>query len=701
MKQKDIYLKMVRLVLLSLCLPVALLFITSCSDEPDQENYYTFKGEMMSTYLKERSQYSLFAKVLEKASFMGLLSSRGAYTCFAPTNTAMQEFLASRGLSSVDGLSVEDCDTLARTHLLSIMCSTYNMPEGVLTQPNMNDRYLEISYELDVDNNTIVCINGDTHLDFYLQDDSVENGIVHTIDKVLQSSSDMLPDVIAENPNISIFNNALQLTGLKEKLFRYKDETYVMPVDKDDPTEPAWHPYNTGGDVNNPIKEVARPPKERLFGFTAFIVPDSVLAEKYGITTAEGLYKQACTIYSAYYSGQEDQDYYKFENAKDPRNPLYRLIAYHLLNRNVHGYNLLTVREDIGIDVNKMDPTEWYETMLPYAMMKVQKVMVPKYLKGAKRTHRFINRRIDNQYSIPGVHIQPIITDGHRGEALNGFYFYIDDLLAYDKTVTEEVMNCRMRMDMSAVFPELSTNSIRMNYKGNGLWEAGNDQVAASKDERWGTNYYFPNGYLDGVTVANNGYFVYRRPRYTFWSYSGDEFVCNGSFDITLRIPPVPSEGDYQIRLGYAAMSVRGIAQVYFDGTPQGIPLDMRRDMTNEALLGATYWNAHNDEYNSKMTDEEKVQERKDLKNKGFYRGANGAYRKGSAGETGQPFAEIAATIRIVLCTTHIKPGEDHYLRFRCVSEGLGNNEIMLDYLEIVPKSVYGVSDEGVQEDDL
>jgi len=32
----------------------------------------------------------------------------------------------------------------------------------------------------------------------------------------------------------------------------------------------------------------------------------------------------------------------------------------------------------------------------------------------------------------------------------------------------------------------------------------------------------------------------------------------------------------------------------------------------------------------------------------------------------------------------------------------MGNdNEFMVDYLELVPKNVYGVTDEGAQEDDL
>jgi hypothetical protein len=55
-----------------------------------------------------------------------------------------------------------------------------------------------------------------------------------------------------------------------------------------------------------------------------------------------------------------------------------------------------------------------------------------------------------------------------------------------------------------------------------------------------------------------------------------------------------------------------------------------------------------------------------------------------------------------VLCTVHINPEKDHYLRVRSVSSKKGNdNEFMLDYIELVPKSVYGVTDEGAMEDML
>ena len=69
---------------------------------------------------------------------------------------------------------------------------------------------------------------------------------------------------------------------------------------------------------------------------------------------------------------------------------------------------------------------------------------------------------------------------------------------------------------------------------------------------------------------------------------------------------------------------------------------------------------------------------------------------------TPSDLATQTQTFRIVLCTVHIDPNKDHFLRFRSVSTKMGNNnEFMLDYLELVPKSVYGVTDEGEIEDML
>ena len=65
-------------------------------------------------------------------------------------------------------------------------------------------------------------------------------------------------------------------------------------------------------------------------------------------------------------------------------------------------------------------------------------------------------------------------------------------------------------------------------------------------------------------------------------------------------------------------------------------------------------------------------------------------------------FAEIPQTFRIVITTAHMEPGKYYYVRSRkATKEKRGNDECMLDYIEVVPKSVYGVSDGEMREDDL
>ena len=103
----------------------AALFVTltaicvGCSDDPGVENYYTAKGEMASTYLTNRSEtYSEFIEIIKRSNTVSfeLLGTYGSFTVFAPTNEAIDRYLAGRGFSSVDELTTEDCDTIAATH---------------------------------------------------------------------------------------------------------------------------------------------------------------------------------------------------------------------------------------------------------------------------------------------------------------------------------------------------------------------------------------------------------------------------------------------------------------------------------------------------------------------------------------------------------------------------------------------------------
>ncbi|MCR4919950.1 MAG: fasciclin domain-containing protein [Prevotella sp.] len=695
MKLQYIYNK-VKLAL-TLAIPLGMTggaMLTSCSDEPDEENYYTFTGEMMSDFLRYNPEYSQFAEVVDRAGLMNLLSTYGHYTCFAPNNTAMSAYLQKRGFGSIDDMTTADCDTLARTHLVNNMYTTADMMvvEGSLGTNNMNRQPIQITQGLDQDSNAVVILNRSARVIFTLQDDSVENGIVQPIDMVLENSSITVDGLIRANDKVSLFYNALNATGLRDSLIRTRDENW---------NPDAYEPYRYTSDF---WVEIATVPEVRKIGFTAFVEPDSVYRSK-GVNTLEDMYRRACQIYDPIYPDDvaEPEHAYSPENIRSPKNPLWKFVAYHILTRDVVGYNKLTplvlqtnpFKGAIGIKINEMDPTDWYETMLPRTMMKMDQATVQKYLGDATRGERFVNRRYDAAYQIRGAKINPVVEDEYEQFGLNGRYFYVDDIVKFGVEERDQVFNTRIRMDFSTIWPEVMTNDIRLNG------DPTQDDNSSKADDtfKYGRNYYFPNGYLDNVTITGNASLVYRRPHWNFWSYEGDEWNLFGDYDITFRLPPVPYDGEWQVRMGFCALKTRGVAQIYFDGKPQGIPLDMRKFLNEETMIGSTFETSI-DKY-KKWTEEEKVEDQKALKNLGAYRGAYGGYH--TDGTAVNEFVVNPRTYRIVLCQTRIDPSRDHYLRVRCTTTAKqgNNNEFMMDYIELVPKSVYGVTGAGQSEDDL
>ena len=140
-------------------------------------------------------------------------------------------------------------------------------------------------------------------------------------------------------------------------------------------------------------------------------------------------------------------------------------------------------------------------------------------------------------------------------------------------------------------------------------------------------------GYLENVKFNTNCHLVYRRPHWEFWSWQGDEVNLFGDYDFIFRIPPVPYSGEWQLRLGFAPLETRGVMQVYFDGVPQGIPLDMMNTLDSEMYLGDR---AKDDPQLStyKTTSiEDLASEQKLLKNLGAYRGPRSCYNIGNNGQ--------------------------------------------------------------------
>ena len=710
--------------LLLLALPLGGgVFLTSCSDEPDTEHFYTFTGEMMSDYLSNRPYYSEFKTIVERANLMDLLATYGQYTCFLPSNDAVDTYLHERGLQSIDQLTDADCDTIARTHLVANMYSTFEMNQDRLITSNLLGRYLATSQGIDNDSNAVVFLEGTAHIIFEQilpdgsvihQNDSVENGIVQPIDMVIEKSNSYIYDILRDNPRISIFYNALVATDVKEQILPVEDPDYNKNQPKYYYKSHTWN-------------EVAWVPNTRKYGFTAFVEPDSLYLakfEEYGISTANGnlraLYDLACKIYDPVFPADVDAPGHSFENLSDSVNPLKRFIQYHIMTRYVPGTADLTAlvcpetKEAFGFDSKLINPIDWYQTLLPHTMLKVEQLTMNKDEQGndcrgtdAEYVNRhFINRRYAApEYTFRGALVDNVVEKEPIHDALNGHYFYVDDLVVFSYDVQNKVQNQRVRMDFSTLFPEVMTNDMRL--KGNYLVDDNASTPDDSNEPKNGKNYYFPEGYLDGVYINNNGYLVMRRPHCNFWSWQGDEWNLFGDYDMTFRIPPVPYSGEWQLRLGYCAIETRGVMQSYYGDDPksmipQGIPVDMTQYLNTETYLGDRYVVDESLGDYKKKTDEEKAEEQKLLKNLGVYRDGRSQYHFSSSG-TKYYFLGNERTHRKIIYQGYIDATKDHYVRFRVASDGKqgNNNEFMFDFWEMVPKSVYGVDGDGQMEDDL
>ena len=313
-----------------------------------------------------------------------MLDTYGSFTCFAPTNRAVEEYLALYNLSSVEELSDKQCDTIANSHLINRAYFTTDMTDGVISTPNQFDRYLSISFVVadSLSGTMAYFINKQSQI--VLRDDSVENGVVHTIDKVIRPSNSLLPELMREDTTIRLFYEAMVLTTFDDSLLLYMDYDYVQP-------KLVLH-YTSH--VN---RETAIAPKYRKYGYTGFVEPDEVYRQK-GINNMNDLIAYAKKVYDEVYP--QDANLYD-DDFTHPKNPLNRFVAYHFMPRTGY-YNKLTTT--LCLITSIIDPIEFYETMCPNTMFKI-----------SGTTGLYMNRRVDNKFNIRGALIQPRI-EQHRPE---------------------------------------------------------------------------------------------------------------------------------------------------------------------------------------------------------------------------------------------------------------------------------------------
>ncbi|MBN1927449.1 MAG: fasciclin domain-containing protein [Prolixibacteraceae bacterium] len=196
---------------LFLLLSILALFST-CKEEPE---YWEKKPEDMvitDYIISKPEKYSEFAKMLENTGIGSLLSIRGPFTLFLPTNEALDKYCESKSVNSVSDLDSIFQRNLIYNHLIPAEISTGDIGQGSIRIENaLGDKIAS-----DFLNWSDIILNKESKItdrDIY-----TANGYVHEIDKVIEPLTQSVYDVVSSLPGYSIFSEGLELTNLSDTL---------------------------------------------------------------------------------------------------------------------------------------------------------------------------------------------------------------------------------------------------------------------------------------------------------------------------------------------------------------------------------------------------------------------------------------------------------------------------------------------------
>lgn len=492
-----------------------------------------------------------------------------------------------------------------------------------------------------------------------------------------QTSDVLLPQLLKGNPDASIFYSALVATHLQDTLNQYLDPSYPN-VDYEWTIQaliddyPGIHRYETAYETGNNADRIAIP-DVREFKYTLFVVPDKTLAgysDSYwsgGIHNLNELRQYAEKVYP---EGKGLPD--------DSRSSsLNKLISYHILPCWLPYDQFNTSQKELikrRLYLKEYDVEDFFETLLPHSVMRIS----TPYPGGTWQSPLgiFINRKGTESTGLTAEGIK--IDKDASGNCTNGGYHYINRLLVYDDFTRNTVLQTRMRVMASTMSPDFINSGGRGRL--NGDYQNNNLNKMSMK---------YLKGYCRNVKWNEPTEFYVRYRDRTFGTYYGDEITLRGAYDITFRLPPVSSDGLYEIRiwnnsLASAWRNDRGDILFYFGNeadnlVPCAKPVDMHVSLSDPAIGGV---------YDRDLETQEAMDANDNLLRKhGFMKAPDSYTASYSTDNSGDPIRVDMNCYRKIVCETYMKADQDHYLRLRQMSQE--DAIFPFSFIEIVPYSVY------------
>ena len=690
-------------------LAAILLCLVSCTESIDVSSRYVFKEHTVISYLESHPDYSQYVDLLKQVqvsqrsqtTVYQLLTARGNYTVFAPTNAAIEQYLqkladedvipAPSWESITDSIRLDSIrkvvvhnSVIDGGDLSEQIFYTSRFPEvnnGELTLPNMLDHKIAISNK---PKNDTIFINGECPLDTRNVDIPVINGVVHQVHKVIApddiTAARYLELLIEKDiEGYLVMAKCIQACGLFDTLSVMRDETYETLYQLGKIPDLLRYMSHGFTDASGNASSNALAPEHRKCGFTIFAEPDSYwrsqgvdphapnvpeLVKQWILDNGMYLSDDACTT---------DADYH------NPNNVLNQWTTYHILPMRIEADKLVYHWNETGYSRSNKILTipvmEWYATM---GKRRLIKIFESKESQGIY-LNRFpnINRERtgdghENSCDLDkrGCMIERESEDAVVSDMVNAVIYPIDAPLAYNNATRSNLGKERLRFDCFSLFPESMTNGIRRaDSSADNL-----NHVYIPADQYY---RYFNNMSImseDTHYIHFNGFNV------SWENYDGDEDKWIGRYDVMFTLPPVPKRGTYELRYKVLATAARGVVQMYVGSNPNslpvsGIPVDLTKSIQDLWGQSATVTDTDDQDYNAEID--------KKMRNNGYMKASQSVNSNSYKWERGN----VVCSRRIIWRGT-MDPNLTYYVRFKSVLDS-DKKELYMDYKELCPKEVY------------
>ena len=689
-----------------------MILFASCHEKIDTSARYVFKDNTVISYLENHADvYSTYLDILSKVrvSFISettlyqLLSARGHYTVFAPTNEAIENYLdtlVNEGIipePSWDAFS----DTVRRDSIYKVIAynsiidsgdideaiRTYDFPfrqGGEITPPNMNDRKLTVYYG---DTNDSIRIFNKYPLDVRNRDIQLLNGVLHQMGGVIAprsiTASVYLQDVVDhQREGFLVMARAIQACGLKDTLNAIRDEVYEEKYKRGDIPD-LYSMGDLGFDAS-----ACYAPEHRKYGFTIFAEPDQFWRTQ-GLdpTDPDLLPKLVQWILDNHCYAEEDV-FTTDDNYSDESNLLYQWTTYHILPLRLPADKLVAHYNEIGYTPSNPSNLSIavYDIYTTMGQRRLLKLYESRESKGVylNRFPILDNGRTGNYHEVGcdpdklGCRVERESTQAVLSEIINCNIYPIDAPLSYNDETRNNLMKQRLRFDAQSLFPECINNDIRLN----GSSDSKRKYTYAPRDDIY--------RYFDNLWQGDETYVC-------FFDYAGgnpslnaDEIKAGGRYDLTIKMPPVPKRGTYELRYACLNMPYRGVCQVYLgqdriNRTVTGIPIDMTKNLWG--FNSGFERDTEDQDYNAEVD--------KRMRSLGYMKGCMSYGQSGSAQQAMRINSTYSCMRQIIVRRT-MDPSETYYLSFKNVLDYY--KELYLDYFELCAKEVY---DNPVEPEDI